>query len=98
VVAPGDLSRGEALVVSGRKAVRMVGAAAVMLVGAGLIEGFVSASAGSVALRVAASAVSMAFLVAYLLNGRARPDGGRSELAQHRAHPDGHGLDLPQAG
>jgi uncharacterized RDD family membrane protein YckC/uncharacterized membrane protein SpoIIM required for sporulation len=98
VVAPGDLSRGEALVLSGRTAVRMVGGAALMLVAAGLIEGFVSAGAGDVEVRAAASAVSVAFLVAYLLNGKAGPAEAGSELAQHRAHPDGQGLDLPQAG
>ncbi|HEY9504938.1 MAG TPA: stage II sporulation protein M, partial [Gemmatimonadales bacterium] len=98
VVAPGDLSRGDALVLSGRTAVRMVGGAAIMLVAAGLIEGFVSAGAGDVKVRAVASAVSMAFLVAYLLNGKARPAGGGSDLPQHGAHPDRQGLDLPQAG
>jgi uncharacterized membrane protein SpoIIM required for sporulation/uncharacterized RDD family membrane protein YckC len=98
VVAPGDLARGEALVLSGRTAVRMVGGAAMMLVAAGLIEGFVSASAGDVKLRAVASAVSMAFLVTYLLNGRAAPVGAGSDLPQHRAHTDSQGLDLPQAG
>jgi hypothetical protein len=70
----------------------------VMLVMAGLIEGFVSASAGAVAVRAAASAVSMAFLAIYLLNGRPGPADPGSDLAQHRAHPDGQRLDLPQAG
>ena len=98
VVAPGDLSRGEALVLSGRTAIRMVGGAAVMLVVAGLIEGFVSAGAGDVRVRAAASAASMAFLAAYLFNGRRRPGEAGSDLAQHRAHPDGQRLHLPQAG
>ena len=98
VVAPGDLARGEALVLSGRTAVRMVGGAAIMLVAAGLIEGFVSASAGDLKVRAVASAVSMAFLVAYLLNGKVRPAGAGSDLPQHRAHADREGLDLPQAG
>jgi uncharacterized membrane protein SpoIIM required for sporulation/uncharacterized RDD family membrane protein YckC len=98
VVAPGDLARGEALVLSGRTAVRMVGGAAMMLVAAGLIEGFVSAGAGDVKVRAVASAVSMAFLVTYLLNGKARPAGAGSDLPQHRAHADRQGLDLPQAG
>ena len=98
VVAPGDLSRGEALVLSGRTAVRMVGGAALMLVAAGLIEGFVSAGAGDVRIRAAASAVSVAFLVVYLLNGKARPAAPGSDLAQHSPHPDGQRLDLPQAG
>lgn len=72
VVAPGDLSRGDALVLSGRTAVRMVGGAAVLLVVSGLIEGFVSVGGGDVAFRAAASAGSLAFLAAYLLNGGVR--------------------------
>ncbi|MFL5515054.1 MAG: stage II sporulation protein M [Gemmatimonadales bacterium] len=70
VVAPGDLLRSDALVLSGRRAVRMVGGAAVLLVVAGLIEGFVSAGTGGVAVRTAASALSLVFLAIYLLNGR----------------------------
>jgi uncharacterized membrane protein SpoIIM required for sporulation/uncharacterized RDD family membrane protein YckC len=72
VVSPGDLSRSDALVLSGRTAVRMVGGAAVLLVVAGLIEGFVSAGEGDVTFRAAASAGSLTFLAAYLLNGRRR--------------------------
>ncbi len=75
VVAPGDLSRGDALVLSGRTAVRMVGGAAVLLVVAGLIEGFVSAGGGDVTFRAAASVGSLAFLAAYLLNGGVRRAG-----------------------
>ena len=72
VVAPGDVSRSDALVLNGRRAVRMVGGAAVLLVVAGLIEGFVSAGSGDVVWRAAASVGSLAFLGAYLLNGQAR--------------------------
>jgi uncharacterized membrane protein SpoIIM required for sporulation len=70
VVDPGELQRSDALVLSGRRAVRMVGGAAVLLVVAGLIEGFVSAGTGGVAVRAGASALSLAFLAIYLLNGR----------------------------
>jgi len=69
IVAPGTLSRGDALVVSGRVAVRMVGATAVLLVVAGMIEGFISAGGYSVPLRLAASAASLALLVGYLVSG-----------------------------
>ncbi len=75
LVAPGDLSRSDALVLSGRTAVRMVGAAAVLLVVAGLIEGFISAGDGDVTFRAAASLGSLAFLAAYLVNGRRRSAG-----------------------
>jgi uncharacterized membrane protein SpoIIM required for sporulation len=70
VVAPGDLQRSDALVLSGRRAVRMVGGAAVLLVVAGLIEGFVSAGTGGLVVRAGASGLSLAFLAIYLLNGR----------------------------
>jgi uncharacterized membrane protein SpoIIM required for sporulation/uncharacterized RDD family membrane protein YckC len=75
VVAPGDMSRGDALVLSGRTAVRMVGGAAVLLVVSGLIEGFVSVGGGDVMFRAAASVGSLAFLAAYLLNGGVRRAG-----------------------
>jgi uncharacterized membrane protein SpoIIM required for sporulation/uncharacterized RDD family membrane protein YckC len=69
VVAPGRLSRSDALVVSGRVAVRMLGGAALLLVVAGLTEGFVSAGGYSVPARLAASAASLGLLAAYLSNG-----------------------------
>jgi uncharacterized membrane protein SpoIIM required for sporulation len=69
IVAPGTLSRSDALVVSGRVAVRMVGATGVLLVIAGLIEGFISAGGYSVGVRLVASAVSLALLGAYLVSG-----------------------------
>ena len=73
VVAPGDLSRADALVLSGRTAIRMVGGAAVMLVVAGLIEGFVSAGSGDAMVRLGASGASLVFLALYLANGRGVP-------------------------
>ncbi|MEO6067373.1 MAG: stage II sporulation protein M [Gemmatimonadota bacterium] len=67
--APGDLSRGEALTLAGRVSLRMLGAAATLLVVAGLIEGLASASGASFTYRAAVSAASAVFLVLYLLNG-----------------------------
>jgi uncharacterized membrane protein SpoIIM required for sporulation/uncharacterized RDD family membrane protein YckC len=100
VVAPGELSRSDALVLSGRTAVRMVAGAGVLLVVAGLIEGFVSAGPGDVIVRSGASVASLAFLAAYLWRGKAVRRLGRadSDLPQHPAHPDGQSLDLPEAG
>lgn len=73
IVSPGDLTRGDALVIAGRVAVRMIGAAVVCLLVAGTIEGFISASPGGIGIRVAASGGSLLFLGAYLLSGwRAR--------------------------
>jgi uncharacterized membrane protein SpoIIM required for sporulation/uncharacterized RDD family membrane protein YckC len=73
VVAPGDVSRSDALVLRGRVAVRMIGMAVVLLAIAGVIEGFLSVAGGGVAPRVAAAVASLGFLGLYLLNGaRAR--------------------------
>ena len=69
VIVPGALRRSDALVLSGRTAIRMVGGAAVMLLVAGLIEGFVSAGTGGYGVRIGASAASVAFLALYLANG-----------------------------
>ena len=73
VIVPGPIRRSDALVLSGRMAVRMVGGAAVMLLVAGLIEGFVSAGTGGYALRFGASAGSVVFLFA--VSGQREPSG-----------------------
>jgi uncharacterized membrane protein SpoIIM required for sporulation len=69
LIAPGDLTRGEALVIAGRLAARMVGAVILLLVVAGLIEGFVSASTEPLSYRLAVSGGSLVFLMLYLING-----------------------------
>ena len=69
LIAPGDLTRREALVVQGRTAIRMVGMVVVLLIVAGLIEGLASASGASVTYRVAVSSASAVFLLLYLANG-----------------------------
>ena len=77
LIAPGDLTRGEALVLKGRLAMRMIGTVIVLLVVAGLIEGFISAGTSPLPYRLAVSAASQVFLMAYLANGWAylRRDG-----------------------
>jgi uncharacterized membrane protein SpoIIM required for sporulation/uncharacterized RDD family membrane protein YckC len=69
LIAPGDLSRGDALTIAGRSAMQLVGSAVVLLVIAGTIEGMVSTSAMPAAGRIAISAGSALFLVIYLANG-----------------------------
>jgi uncharacterized membrane protein SpoIIM required for sporulation len=83
LIAPGDLPRAEALTLAGRLALRMIGTVVVLLVLAGLIEGFVSASTQPLGYRLAVSGASLVLLVAYLGNGwaflRSRsdaPEGG----------------------
>src|SRR5882724_4319194 len=92
LVAPGDRSRADAMVASGRIAVRMMGAVVVLLAIAGTIEGFLSVSGRGLAPRIGASAGSLAFLVAYLARGAAWRR--TSALSQHGPHPDRQSLDL----
>jgi uncharacterized membrane protein SpoIIM required for sporulation len=70
LVAPGDLARRDALVVHGRLAIRLVGSAACLLVLAGLIEGFLSASGSPAAVKLAVSAASAVLVGLYLVTGR----------------------------
>jgi uncharacterized RDD family membrane protein YckC/uncharacterized membrane protein SpoIIM required for sporulation len=92
LVAPGDRSRADAMVASGRIAIRMMGAVVVLLAIAGTIEGFLSVSGRGLAPRIAASAGSLAFLVGYLARGAAWRR--TSALSQHGPHPDRQSLDL----
>jgi uncharacterized membrane protein SpoIIM required for sporulation/uncharacterized RDD family membrane protein YckC len=69
LIAPGDLARGDALVLAGRRAIRMLGFCVVCLLVAGLIEGLVSASAASWTGRLIATGLSVVFLVGYLVSG-----------------------------
>ena len=69
LIAPGNLPRAEALTLAGRLALRMIGVVVVLLVVAGLIEGFLSASSQPLGYRLAVSGASVVLLVAYLGNG-----------------------------
>jgi len=61
--------RRDALVVHGRVAVRLVGAAGSLLVLAGMIEGFLSASDAGAWLKLAVSGASVVLLALYLIAG-----------------------------
>lgn len=75
IIAPGDLTRRDALVVHGRLAIRMVGAAAILLLVAGLIEGFISSSTLPVPVRLAASGLSTVVLIGgWILGNRKAED------------------------
>lgn len=69
ILTPGRLRRADALIASGRQALLMIGACVVLLVLAGLIEGFLSASEQVSGVRWAVSGASAALLLLYLLNG-----------------------------
>lgn len=66
LIAPGDLSRREALALRGRQALGLLVAVLLLLVVAGLIEGFVTPSPLPPTVKLAVAVVGAALLVAYL--------------------------------
>ena len=69
VVAPGDLTRRDALVLNGRLAIRMIGVVILLLLIAGTIEGLISSGDWPLSLRLGVSAGSVVFLIVYLAHG-----------------------------
>jgi uncharacterized membrane protein SpoIIM required for sporulation/uncharacterized RDD family membrane protein YckC len=69
IIAPGDRTRRDALVVEGMVAARMIGAVASLLVLAGLIEGLLSASDAAPIWKVGVSVVTAVLLILYFANG-----------------------------
>jgi uncharacterized membrane protein SpoIIM required for sporulation len=73
LIAPGDLTRGEALVVNGRLAVVLMLGCACLLLIAGLIEGFISPALIDFRWKLAVSVTSALLLILYLLKPDRRP-------------------------
>jgi len=74
LLLPGRITRREALVVRGREAVSLIGGTAMMLVVAGMIEGFISPSDLPREVKLTLAALFALLLVAYLaLAGRDEP-------------------------
>ncbi len=71
LVAPGELTRADALVLAGRRAIRMLGMSVACLLVAGLIEGLVSASSAPWTGRLLVTGASILFLAGYLMSGAA---------------------------
>ena len=69
IIAPGDRTRKDALVVEGRTAARMIGAVVTLLAIAGTIEGLLSTSAAPAIWKYGVSAATAVLLVLYLANG-----------------------------
>jgi len=69
LIAPGDLTRRDALVLAGRRAARLVAAAVLLLCLAGTIEGLLSASDAAPAYKFAVSAASTVLLACYFASG-----------------------------
>ena len=69
MIAPGDRTRRDALVVEGRIAARMIGAVVTLLAIAGTIEGLLSTSSAPATWKYGVSAATAVFLGLYLGNG-----------------------------
>jgi uncharacterized membrane protein SpoIIM required for sporulation len=85
LIAPGDLTRRDALVLAGRRAARLVAAAVLLLCLAGTIEGLLSASDAPAAYKFAVSAASAVLLACYFASGwvylRSRASGAPAAAA-----------------
>jgi uncharacterized RDD family membrane protein YckC/uncharacterized membrane protein SpoIIM required for sporulation len=82
MIRPGEYSRRDALVINGRLAIRLVAFATILLLVAGLVEGFLSTSRAPAAVKVAISVGSAVLLAAYLWVGRDKK--GKSEVREAR--------------
>jgi uncharacterized membrane protein SpoIIM required for sporulation/uncharacterized RDD family membrane protein YckC len=69
IIAPGDRTRRDALVVDGAVAGRMIGAVVTLLAIAGTIEGLLSASDAPALVKFGVSGLSAVFLFLYFANG-----------------------------
>src|SRR5262245_18465895 len=69
LIAPGDRTRKDALVVEGRIAVRMIGAVVTLLAIAGAIEGLLSTSNAPAVWKFGVSLATVVLLVLYFANG-----------------------------
>ena len=83
IIAPGDRSRRDALVLEGIVAARMIGAVVCLLVLAGTIEGMLSASGAPPALKWMTGGVTGLLLALYFANGARYLRGGQP--SQRRA-------------
>ena len=69
LIAPGDLTRRDALVLAGQRAARLVAASVLLLCLAGTIEGLLSASDAAPAYKFAVSGASAVLLACYFASG-----------------------------
>lgn len=84
MLLPGARTRSEALVVEGRRAVRLIAGATFLLLWAGLIEGNISPSALPDEAKYFVSAVTALLLLLYVTRGRRDEDEGPAELHGYR--------------
>jgi hypothetical protein len=77
------------MVIRGRRAIRLIAGATLLLVVAGAIEGFVSPRVWPIEWKLAVSAVTAVFLVLFLSLGRRR---GPEDVAERFAYSDARAL------
>lgn len=77
LIAPGDRTRKDAIIVEGRIAARMIGAVVTLLAIAGTIEGLLSTSDAAAVWKYGVSAATLLLLVLYLGNGLKEAKGLR---------------------
>jgi uncharacterized membrane protein SpoIIM required for sporulation/uncharacterized RDD family membrane protein YckC len=70
ILLPGTRTRREAMVVRGRRAIRLIAAATMLLIVAGAIEGFISPRVWPIEWKFAVSGVTAVFLLLFLSLGR----------------------------
>ena len=75
VIAPGRRTRGRALREDGRESLSLLAGAGLLLVVAGLVEGFVSPARIPAVLKLVFAAVVAVLMLLYFLSGRGRPRG-----------------------
>ena len=69
LVLPGQVTRSEALVQRGRRAIRLVTAATLFLIVAGTIEGLISPQVWPLQWKLAVSAATMVVIILYVMLG-----------------------------
>jgi uncharacterized membrane protein SpoIIM required for sporulation/uncharacterized RDD family membrane protein YckC len=87
IIAPGDLTRRDALVLNGRLAMALIGTTIVLLLIAGLVEGLVSTSPAPVPVKLSVSVMSVVFLALYLARGRSEPTNGQADATSGAVIP-----------
>lgn len=89
ILFPGARTRGEALVIQGRRAMRLIAAATLLLLIAGVIEGLISPIPyWDLPLKLIVSAATLLFLVVYVTRGRhGEPDAPADVHAYSDARP-----------
>lgn len=79
ILLPGGLTRREAMVVRGRRAIRLIAGATMLLMVAGAIEGFISPLVWPIEWKFAVSAFTAVVLLAFLSLGRRGSDRDAAE-------------------